>query len=154
MAKSGKIGVVLMDLSKAYDCLLHDLLIAKLVAYGLGYNSLRFFYSYLSNRSQRVSINSSVSDWLAILLGVPQGSILGPILFNIFINYLLFSNLESDICNFAEDNTLHVCALLRLNSDIPRVMDWFRSNEMVVNPDKFQVMFLGIENSRTIATYR
>ena len=145
-----------MDLSKAYDCLPHDLLIAKLEAYGLGYNSLRFLYSYLSNRSQRVRISSSVSDCLAILLGVPQGSILGPILFNIFINDLLFSNLESDICNFADDNTLYARdssidnVLLRLNSDIPRVMDWFRSNEMVVNPDKFQVMFLGIENSRTI----
>ena len=145
-----------MDLSKAYDCLPHDLLIAKLEAYGLGYNSLRFLYSYLSNRSQRVRISSSVSDWLAIVLGVPQGSILGPILFNIFINDLLFSNLKSDICNFADDNTLYACdssidnVLLRLNSDIPRVMDWFRSNEMVVNPDKFQVMFLGIENSRTI----
>ena len=118
--------------------------------------SLRFLYSYLSNRSQRVRISSSVSGWLAILLGVPQGSILGPILFNIFINDLLFSNLESDICNFADDNTLYTCdssidnVLLGLNSDIPRVMDWFRSNEMVVNPDKFQVMFLGIENSRTI----
>ena len=65
-----------MDLSKAFDCLPHGLLIAKLEAYGFGLKSLRFLYSYLRNRRHRVRMSSSVSKWLELILGVPQGSVL------------------------------------------------------------------------------
>ena len=75
-----------MDLSKAFDCLPHDLLIAKLEAYGFDIESLNIFISYLNQRKQFVNIKGTLSDILEILSGVPQGSILGPILFNIFIN--------------------------------------------------------------------
>ena len=138
-----------MDLSKAFDCLPHDLLIAKLHAYGFGKNSLTFILSYLSNRKQRVRIGSSISEWLEVIFGVPQGSILGPILFNIFINDLLLTIQECDICNFAEDNTLYACdsnienVFLRLNSEILTSLKWFKCNFMVANPAKIQVMFLG-----------
>ena len=78
------VGAVLMDLSKAFDCLPHELLIAKMEAYGFENNSLKLFYNYLKQRKQTVSINGKMSDYMDILAGVPQGSILGPILFNIF----------------------------------------------------------------------
>ena len=98
-----------MDLSKAYDCVNHDLIIAKLEAYGVGENSLRLIQNYLSQRQQRVKVGSPFSEWLEIVLGVPQGSILGPILFNVFINDLLLFMKETDICNFADDTSLHAC---------------------------------------------
>ena len=79
-------GGILMDLSKAFDCLPHDLLIAKLEAYGLGRSSLLLLLSYLKDRKQSVKIKGIRSLCQLIKSGVPQGSILGPILFNIFMN--------------------------------------------------------------------
>ena len=144
------IGMVLMDLSKAYDCLPHDLLIAKLEAYGFGMRSLRLIASYLSNRKQRVKIGSTVSDWQDIVCGVPQGSVLGPLLFNFFLNDFLLFIQDCDVCNFADDNTLFKYdrniekVALSLENDISNAIYWFKWNQMVANPCKFQVMFLGL----------
>ena len=81
LRKKGYDGAVLMDPSKAFDTLNHDLLIAKLHAYGFLEESLQLIKSYLTNRWQRRKVNVSFSKWSELLLGIPQGSVLGPLLF-------------------------------------------------------------------------
>ena len=97
--------VCLTDLSKAFDCLSHELLIAKLEAYGFDKKSLTLILNYLSSRKQRVKINDSYSSWSEILFGVPQGSILGPLLFNIFICDMFYFMEDFQIANYADDST-------------------------------------------------
>ena len=152
--KSGVVGTILMDLSKAFDTLDHNLLLAKLFAYGVDKKSLRLLKCYLSNRYQRTKVGSSFSEWLEIVLGVPQGSILGPLLFNIFINDLLNIVEKTCICNFAaDDNTIYSCGttvvnvMTNLQHDLAKVLSWFSSNQLVANPGKFQMMFLGCKNT-------
>ena len=98
-------GSLLTDLSKAFDCLNHELLIAKLEAYGFDNESLEYVYSYLSDRKQRTKINISLSEWANITTGVPQGSILGHLLFNIYINDMFYFANKSDLANYADDTT-------------------------------------------------
>ena len=98
-------GALLTDLSKALDCLSHDLLIAKLNAYGFSMAALRLIQNYLSNRKQRTKINTEYSSWKEILFGVPQGSILGPLLFNIVLCDLFLIMNNFDIASYADDNT-------------------------------------------------
>jgi len=142
---NGKAGMLLTDLSKAFDSLVHDLFIAKLHAYGFEYMALKLINSYLTDRFQRVRVNASFSSWREITLGVPQGSILGPQLYNINSNDL-FLFLMLEIANYADDNSPFSC-----NTTIPKVisdlqneggilLNWLKNNGQKANPDKFHLL--------------
>ena len=97
--KKGYGGAVLMDLSNAFDTLNHDLLIAKLHAYGFTKESLKLIKSYLTNRWQRTKVNTNFSSWTELLIGVQQESVLGSLLFNIYINDLFYITEMINVCN-------------------------------------------------------
>ena len=140
---NGKVfGILLTDSSKAFDCLSHELLLAKLHAYGFSISALRLIYSYLANRKQRTKINSSYSSWEEIFFGVPQGSILGPLLFNIFLCDMFFVLSQTDFVSYTDDNTPYVEAnnidevITILENDSIQLFKWFSDNQMHANKDK------------------
>ena len=145
------VRTVLTDLSKAFDCLNHELLIAKLEAYGFETEALSFIYDYLSKRNQRTRINSSYRSWREIISGVPQGSIRGPLLFNIFINYIFLFIENTKITNYADDNTPYAIEsninnlIKSLENDI--LLTWFKTNEMKSNNDKCHLLIINNDNS-------
>ena len=105
--KGGTVGTLLTDLSKVFDCMRHDLLIAKLHSLNSDMDALNLIFDYLTKRKQRVKINSSFSLHLDIFQDVPQGSILGPLLFNLFLCDLFLFVEEADIMSYADDNTAY-----------------------------------------------
>ena len=150
--KGQLVGAMLMDLSKAFDAMPHDLLLAKLKAYGWSDKSVLLIGDYLSNRKQRVKVTDTFSSWMEILKGIPQGSLLGPIIFNIFINDLFYFINEAELYNYADDNSLcyyHssadiVKSVLEKESNI--AIGWFKQNYMQANPSKFQSFVIGKGN--------
>ena len=139
-----------MDLSKAFDTLIHDLLIAKLHAYGFDIKTLKLLHSYLTKRWQRAKANSSFSTWSELLQGVPQGSVLRTILFNIYLHDLFYLTEMTQVCNFADDTTFYVCdkdlniLINRLQHDTSLAVEWFENNFMKLNQDKCHLLVLDI----------
>ena len=140
------VGTVLLDLSKAFDCIPHDLLIVKLHAYGFSEKTVTFIYSYLKRRKQNIKIENFYSDFVSLLSGERQGSILGPILLNLFLNDLLATLKMSKLYNFADDNTISTVSKNMNNliqtseKESETEVEWFNQNKMIVNPDKFQAI--------------
>ena len=147
--KKGFSGATLMDLSKPFDTIDHNLLIAKLNAYGFSKSALRLIKSYLTNRWQRTKINTYFSSRTKLLPGVPQGSVLGPILFNIYLNDLFWFNEETNSCNYADDTTFYACdislntVIQRLEHDSSLTLEWFECNHMKLNEDKCHLLIAG-----------
>ena len=148
---------VLTDLSKAFDCLPHKLLLCKLKAYGLSNTAIKLLESYLANRKQCVKVANTTSSWQSILKGVPQGSIMGPLLFNIFVNDIFFFIKEGMLYNYADDNTLsysHTCLQTVKNvleKGCRELIAWFDYNLMRANPDKFQGILFGQKSNQDFA---
>ena len=143
---------VFLDLSKAFDTVDHSILINKLHFYGIRGLPLSWFRSYLNNRVQYVSIGSSKSSEKYIKIGVPQGSILGPILFLIFINDLPRVSNELSYTLFADDTTLtyshsnYPYLLNSLNVELELINSWTKSNKLTVNVLKTELMLVTMRN--------
>ena len=145
-----------MDLSKTFDTINHDLLLAKLKAYSL--NAVKSMHSYLK-KTKQVQINNKFSSHNIVIAGVPQGSIDGPLLFNLFINDLTFFIQYCTLSNYADDNNLFSLGKNKdgikniFSSDVIVVNDWFYENFMVLNPEKSLLMCLGkdIDDTETLS---
>ena len=150
--KHGYAAAILMDLSKAFDTLNHELLLAKLHAYGFSKAAIKLIHSYLKNRWQRTKINNSYSSWKELLSGVPQGSVLGPLLFNIYLNDLFWEISLTDTCNYADDTTIYACdqeletVLNCLEHDTLIAIEWFDNNYMKLNSDKCHLLISGFKH--------
>ena len=144
---------VLIDLRKAFDTVNHNLLLQKLYRYGIRGLVHHWFASYLTNRQQYVSVGSKVSSVKPINIGVPQGSILGPILFLIFINDLPSSTVNFTTTLFADDTTLSIAnndyndLVPILNRELSNVQEWIGKNRVTVNVEKTELMIISNKNT-------
>ena len=149
-------GILLTDLSKAFDCLIHDLLIAKAHAYGYDYNALRLIHNHLSNRNQRVKVNSNYSSWSEIINVIPQGSIIGPVLCNIYLSDLFLFTSNSEIANYADDDSPYVfkqdieSVITKLGEDSQSLIEWVNNNALRANPDKFHLLISSSDENISI----
>ena len=141
-------AVVSLDMSKAFDSIDHEILLLKLQDVGLSPATVNWFSSYLSERFQVVRISTALSDKLPVKNGVPQGSILGPILFNIYVNDLPTIPQNSISKMYVDDNKLSFTfpvqqcdsAIAKMNNDLCRIRDWCFDNRLLLNASKTKLM--------------
>ncbi|CAB4036683.1 Hypothetical predicted protein, partial [Paramuricea clavata] len=144
-------ALLLLDLSKAFDSLDHFILLRKLSNIGISKPALFWFKSYLTGRCQSVRIASVLSDECEITRGVPQGSILGPVLFNVYINDLPGVPKESNLESYVDDSKIYLAfsirdaelAAMKLTEDMRRITAWCCLNSLLVNPEKTKLLILG-----------
>lgn len=150
------VDVVYLDFSKAFDKVSHSILIEKMVKYGVDKRTVRWIQNWLSDRTQRVVINGCTSNWKNVSSGVPQGSVLGPVLFNVFINDL-DEGIEGKLIKFADDTKLGDVANTkqdrdRIQKDLDKLQQWAETNRMVFNREKCKILHLGKNNENS--TYK
>ena len=147
-----------MDLSKVFDFIPHDLLIAKLSAYGFDKTAPKYIYSYLRKRQQCVRISYIYNGFKELISGVPQGSIAGTILLNTFLNDFFYDTENASVHNFADNNTLsclvktvkNLINVLKEESEV--AINWFSNNKIIVNPNKIKSIILTKNKSDDIPT--
>ena len=150
--QGGICGALFTDLSRAFDCLVHDFILAKLEAYGFSYEPLKLINSYLTDRKHRTKINSSYSSFLDLLIGVPQGSILGPLLFYIYISDLFLFLDDDKVASYADDTTPHAMkentlqVLKEIEDKAGCIFNWFSANYFKANPKKSHFLLTSDEN--------
>ena len=145
------VGACLIDLCKAFDCISHTILCDKLEFYGVSNAELSLIRSYLNNRKQKVVVNNCSSEYLNVISGVPQGSVLGPFLFLVYVNDLYcnvpaFSVLYADDTTFLCSNRDFSVAQELLQISVNESKQWFSSNELVVNEDKTEFIYFSLSD--------
>ena len=136
---------MLTDLSKAFDCLSQELLVAKLIAYGVEISSVRLIYDYLTNGKQKTKFGNDYSFWRDILSGVKQRSVLDPLLFNIYICDMFFLLKDMHVANYADGTTPYIydknlgSVIKSLEQSVNLLFNWFKSNQLKGNEDKCHV---------------
>ena len=143
-------GTLLTDLSKAFDCISHELVLEKIHAYSFRLRALRLIHSYLTNRKQRTRVNDDYSSWEEILLEVPQESILKPLLFNIFLCELFLIMKETSFASYADNNNTPYATAENLNEvirsfeeDSIKLFQWLSDNQMKANHDTCHLLVSG-----------
>ena len=155
MDKNIPTTAVLLDVSKAFDTLKHAILVKKLQKYGIHNNALAWITSYLDRREQSVSFGGSGSVSALVTCGVPQGSILGPLLYTIYTNDIHMALKHSKIVQYADDSTLYITlpvneGIPKINEDLNSIFDWFCTNRLAISCSKTtSIIFSNKEHTNT-----
>ena len=143
------VGIVMIDLKKAFDTIDHSILLEKLEMHGFDHSTLKWFKNYFEDRRQFTSVNGYISDERTLTCGVPQGSLLGPLLFTLFVNDMPNYVKSCEVSLYADDTCLFTSSNdprqveKKLNEDISNLSLWLKQNKLLVNPKKCEAMFIG-----------